>query len=432
MRRYRTLPSEFKPGEKLYLGQEYVLNSIGTAYQPSYTRELLMNGRGQWKICEDETHPGPPFKTGGPFDLISIRDSGCVVGREGRYYSFTTHPTTGLPKRVYFGGFCCNLKPSQWIPGEFLYTYPTEAQKDSFFDVSPYGAIGWKRFQPLKPKLDLTTALIEAKDLPGMLRETARNFASIWREAGGSKTSFGPKSVARNWLSTQFGWAPFVNDCKNLIQACKDFDSKYQRAKDQNGKWQRRGGVITDDVYHQVITSANISAHSPQPSEMLIVRNGSVGKHEVVESVERRIWFSASFKYWLPNINKFSFAKNYFGLNFGPSQLYELTPWSWLADWFSNAGDVLQNMQNYDDLTARYAFVMGYKRRVLKVNSQLYYHAGDISDCWSYALERKQRIEANPFGFGFTQDNLSVRQLQILSHLGLGTIPNTKKWWRVG
>lgn len=116
-------------------------------------------------------------------------------------------------------------------------------------------------------------------------------------------------------------------------------------------------------------------------------------------------------------------ARNYFGLNFSPSVVYELTPWSWLIDWFSNAGDCISNMTDYNDLTAKYAYVMGSRESRFRIESEMYYHKTTLRDTFVHSLSRKQRVEANPFGFGLTWDALSARQLSILGALGIGRLP---------
>jgi len=83
---------------------------------------------------------------------------------------------------------------------------------------------------------------------------------------------------------------------------------------------------------------------------------------------ETKKWFEGCFTYGLPSssdnwrkaLGFGSDADQLFGIALSPSILWELTPWSWAVDWFSNAGQVINNVTNFGlaGLVLRYGYIM--------------------------------------------------------------------------
>jgi hypothetical protein len=115
-----------------------------------------------------------------------------------------------------------------------------------------------------------------------------------------------------------------------------------------------------------------------------------------------------------------------YGLNVTPGDVYAAMPWSWLIDWFTNAGDIISNLDAgvSDRMIMDYAYVMGTQRNFLRATCTGAFKATpDGGDAVATAvLEQgwvtKRRISATPFGFGVTEDSLTPGQLSILGALG--------------
>jgi hypothetical protein len=112
--------------------------------------------------------------------------------------------------------------------------------------------------------------------------------------------------------------------------------------------------------------------------------------------------FSGGFTYHLPGdfpgfggMSKSSlYAKKILGLDLSPDTVWNLTPWSWAADWFSNTGDVIDNLSDYavDGLVMRYGYV---QRHVVETHS--YYIVDSIDNLpLSFVTEHKCRVKATP------------------------------------
>lgn len=120
-------------------------------------------------------------------------------------------------------------------------------------------------------------------------------------------------------------------------------------------------------------------------------------------------------------------------ISINPSSVYQMIPWTWLFDWFSNTGDIMYNLNQSmsNNLVAKYAYLMHeatyqtertalWKSRFLhRINgigeTQYMYGAGSSSTI----VTCKNRIAGNPFGFNLTLPDFSSWQVSILLALGL-------------
>jgi hypothetical protein len=115
-------------------------------------------------------------------------------------------------------------------------------------------------------------------------------------------------------------------------------------------------------------------------------------------------------------------ADKLFGISLTPEVLWNLAPWSWAVDWFSNTGDVISNLSDWasDGLVLQYGYMMEHT-----VSSYTYsmsptgIYRGVPAPPVSFVTETKIRRRASPFGFGINLSALSARQNAILVALGL-------------
>ena len=362
----------------------------------------------------DELHSGPPFRTGGPFDSISTSTDQYEVQGDYALGYFGYH---------YDGGF----SPHQW-PTDYLDSLSFNALRaDGWGDASQYGARAWNTFRPTQSGANMGVFLGEIRDVPRMLRTTALGFRNIWRSMGGSASGFGPKSVANHFLNTQFGWLPFLSDLRAFYKTQKSLDKALKQLRRDNGKWVRRRGTVTRDYSSEnVVEYYGIHAGLWPPLATYIYSSSAGGYIMTVER-QQDVWFSGAFRYWIPGKPdswqwKTRALGQIFGLQPSPSLLWELTPWSWLIDWCSDAGDAIANMSSimFDNLTAKYAYVMAHTRQTAKYRGWQFCHpVGSITGEWSATLDRKVRVGASPFGFGLTSNSFTGRQWSILAALGL-------------
>jgi len=115
-------------------------------------------------------------------------------------------------------------------------------------------------------------------------------------------------------------------------------------------------------------------------------------------------------------------AKKLLGLSLTPETLWNIAPWSWAVDWFSNTGDVISNLSDWasDGLVMHYGYMM--EKTIVKDTYNITpsgIQAFPSVPNLTLVTETKQRIRANPFGFGLSFDGLSTIQKAILAALGI-------------
>jgi len=116
-------------------------------------------------------------------------------------------------------------------------------------------------------------------------------------------------------------------------------------------------------------------------------------------------------------------AEKLLGLPLTPDVVWELTPWSWAIDWFSNAGSVISNVSAFKlgGLVMRYGYIM---EETTITDTYSMASAGFLDDTGpvppsTITYTVKRRREANPFGFGLSWDGLSPSQMLITAALGI-------------
>jgi hypothetical protein len=120
-------------------------------------------------------------------------------------------------------------------------------------------------------------------------------------------------------------------------------------------------------------------------------------------------------------------AKKTLGLSLTPDTVWNLAPWSWAVDWFTNAGDVISNLTDWAvyGLCLRYGYIMEHT-----IARDTYTYVGGSKGAGFkrteylpppiiLEVETKIRRKANPFGFGLTWNGLSPIQLAIAAALGI-------------
>jgi hypothetical protein len=313
---------------------------------------------------------------------------------------------------------------------------------ENFLSGESYGASAFNRARPKIEGVDLAMVLGEAREIPQMLKTTAKAFSDIWKGLGGSTTSvlMQPKKIADNFLNHQFGWVPFLGDMFRLYQTYTDSDKKIAQIERDNGQWVKRKRFIERLETSVFRNRSYLALVNPSLNGTLYAKrtldgiNNIQGFSDFHTQTMSRVWFEASFKYYLPQFDKSKHWNNsrygeamrlmsLYGLRVTPSTVYNLIPWSWLVDWFSNTGDVVDNIvaSQYDNLVSKYAYVMKQTVRAVTNTSHVFLSGyGDTHDIWTQYILTKSRSESgSPFGWNLQMGDLSLRQLSILAALGL-------------
>jgi hypothetical protein len=148
--------------------------------------------------------------------------------------------------------------------------------------------------------------------------------------------------------------------------------------------------------------------------------------------------FSGGFRFFYPEIDTAlrdlqrmeGEANILLGTRLDPEVLWNLQPWTWLADWFINFGDVLGNLSAIisDGLVIQYGYIMqeNVLRKEITFPKGLFLNNFPGSSSFTmkpWTVESiyrsKVRAAASPFGFGLTPEMFSPQQWAILAALGI-------------
>jgi len=239
------------------------------------------------------------------------------------------------------------------------------------------------------------------------------------------------RKTGSEYLNVEFGWRPFLDELGQLAIALEHAEGVIRQYERDAGKPVRRKySFPLSTSTETTLYSTGFYWSDPAGVASSLGFSGDQGVLRTREFEQRR-WFSGAFTYHLPSgydsrikMNEIRLqADKLLGLELSPELVWNLTPWSWAVDWVSNAGDVISNVSDsmVDGLVMRYGYLMEhtivkdtYTRRSPKVSG-----GRTISPSATFITETKQRVRANPFGFGLNWDGLSPRQLAILGALGI-------------
>jgi len=238
------------------------------------------------------------------------------------------------------------------------------------------------------------------------------------------------RNPGSEFLNLQFGIIPTSSDGLSLFNAVRQQADSIDRMLATSGKPVRRryNFPTKQDVSRQLFTN--------KPPSVVLgndLPNGQQATLGTVTRITRSIedtWFSGAYLHYFPE-NPFgrlvSALDAKYGILPGPSTVWSLAQWSWLIDWFTNAADVVSNLDNLGDtLVMPYAYIM--RRSTYNVESswsgQLRFNGVKTDVTMSDTLEMKvlQRHHAHPFGFGIDDSSLSAMQLAILAALGISRV----------
>ncbi len=281
--------------------------------------------------------------------------------------------------------------------------------------MNRWGAECVAKAAPGTSPMNLAVSLGELKKdgIPSMIGSTFKKRSGVAKAAGDE------------YLNAQFGWAPLVKDVKSLAKTMTSADEILDQLERDSGSIVRRRLTLKDewvttsdehigDSFPTVAGGSSSQFRKYYPSGELWLK-----KEEY-----RKVWFSGSFTYFLPSDYYARGAirggaartRVLYGLDLNPTTLWNLAPWSWAADWFSNADEVISNTTRFlsEGLVMHHGYLMEHT-----IHQYTYYSSQARVPALVLQTETKNRVEANPFGFGVEFPDLSGFQTSILAALGL-------------
>lgn len=294
------------------------------------------------------------------------------------------------------------------------------------------------RLRPTKSAANVAQALLELLvDVPRI------PFDAITKDQARARLL---KRGSAEYLNIVFGWAPLVGDVLKFCRAIVFADKILQQYRRDSGKRIRRrselpenlvtvssppttvgttlslGGVVGDDLF------SNYSSDS-------------VGQQTITHQTSETYSFSGAFSYLLTGDENFydkmaefgRFANKLLGVKISIDVLWQVAPWSWLSDWFTSIGSIIDvnNSIAQDNLVIQYGYLMRHSRYVRTWNHDgiTFANSGHTGPLRTeYIRTKKERVRATPYGFGINPGALTEQQWAILIALGL-TKGDKKFWW---
>lgn len=302
--------------------------------------------------------------------------------------------------------------------------------------MSGWGDKGYKRTMPKLEKASAFEFIGELRDVPRMLKTTARGFHDLWKLMGG-KTSASkimqPKKIADNFLNHQFGWSPFLKDLKDFDYVVQNYHDIIAKLVKRNDKWTRRRVTLKSEVSSRPIHSGIGNKCLPVFLDPGWYAPGQQPTWATVETKSSHITAVGVFKYYRPEfdekvqdrLSQWNSAMQFLtvsGARINPSNLYNAVPWTWAIDWFANVGDYVEHETavHQDALVSKYSYVMQHQRIERTFSNELPLFSGGRTLQFSRVIDSKQRERGNsPNGFSLTWDALTPRQLAIAAALGI-------------
>lgn len=261
------------------------------------------------------------------------------------------------------------------------------------------------------------------------------------------------RNLGSEHLNVQFGWIPFVSDIQKFIKAFMNAGEILKQYKRDSGKMVRRGyrlpDVTTNKNFRKFLTASSLIL--PRPALALSDYSNAEwgglngmftsGSGQVGASMDVLVWerfkFTGAFSYLVSEDDSFlgrmeqyaQLGNKLLGVKITPEVLWELTPWSWLADWELNIGSNITALTalGQDNLALRYGYLQRHTSTLQTITSDpITSYSGWRGTVTSQVhYERKERVKATPFGFGLNTAGFTDRQWAILGALGLTKAPKS-------
>jgi hypothetical protein len=303
--------------------------------------------------------------------------------------------------------------------------------------------------RPKPEMMNLLTAAYELKDLPDMLKTTAKGMHDAYKislaAVGGNPAKSGltsvkmPAEVAGHFLNHQFGWRPFVQDLSNLFGVVDSIGAHIAKKKRENNVWIHRTRSDPDSQTEQILSDTSGSSNlSVTPALGSSGTNNfilpSSARYTVSLEKSTKMWYAGWFKQYRlefdadyerlhPDFVQQRQVLTSLGYYISPIHVYKVTPWTWMIDWFTNVGDQVKAYSDLldDSIVCKHLCAMRHITSKIRYRQRAVLRTGGSLDFSFYrGFETKYRaVGLSPYGFSLLPNALSGTQLAILAAIGL-------------
>jgi len=381
------------------------------------------------------------YDRGHPFSTIKIERELSTIGKLASQDGKTSYYG---PIGLFYPG--CGLNSS--FDGSVSSSRPNIVPSSSFPDIDQAkGTYAISKTIPTLPVAGTAAFLGELHEgLPRLLGHSI-----LFRERAHAFHGLGSE-----YLNVQFGWKPFVHDIKKFAKAFSNAGRILEQYRRDSGKTVHRhwgfkpiketkvypeypfgyGSNLVNFVLQLPCNNTTYGTLSSPEINSLMVFGRTASAH-ASSVLEQKYSFSGAYSYLLSEDDSFfgrmeryvQEANKLLGIRITPDVLWELTPWSWLADWEANIGVNITNMTalGKDNLVLRWGYLMRttHFNHYISTSKFTSYSGFDQSIHSTLRVTKKERIRSSPFGFALNPDGFTNRQWAILGALGMTKSPRS-------
>jgi hypothetical protein len=251
-----------------------------------------------------------------------------------------------------------------------------------------------------------------------------------------AKRGAGSNTLSEEFLNQQFGIRPFIGDLQKLAQAVVTGDILLQRYNREASLLTRRsldlGSQVSTVVQPDAYMEVNLGARGGTPHPYYWLESYG-GYWTCVDEIVHSARFAGQYERFVPiNDSFFRASTDYarranklLGTEITPSVVYQITPWSWLLDWFGNFNVFMTNVSylNGNDTVLRYGYLTHRIDATRTWTRQSPLRTGDSRDIVNTVVLKHhvrvlKRVKASPYGFGINLPDMSPLRWAILAALG--------------
>jgi len=276
---------------------------------------------------------------------------------------------------------------------------------------------------PSRPVMNLPVSGFEMREIPDLLKSAGTRLSNIHvgqREVPpGSRwkpyVTYNGRDNASSYLEWQFGWAPLISDLgkiSNFISTVQNRAGYIHRLIDRPGGVKGQDWSASSSPFW-IGPIFPCSLYQSQPNVWMQFKT-TVTK-----------WASVA---WTPDVDMsgindddvFTKAiRSAYNLNLDVRDLWSVLPWSWLVDWFTNVGDIVDGSRNCVGMSSGSYCIMTRTRTSMVTHDEYNVPTGAALGVRSPWLEWQNRILAASVSPEAYLPFLNGSQLSILTSLSV-------------
>lgn len=313
------------------------------------TASSVSNGPIIWSIVRGNSLTGTDSVTFDPYKLPGYksmikRGESATTTLEGTEWTFTDGTFQYWQRRGYF----YPLEPPQWqydrsytgVRGSPLIYGSLPTNVSSSMERADNAALSKFAMQCSQARTQLqggvvlgelgkTISMIKSP-MSGLYRGVGSYLGQAKKLGRGNKSAASTQktldNVADLWLEYSYGWKPLVNDVKDAIKVVKQFSSDGVSRKRVNG-------------------SGTDSTNFPSGALTKDEAGGRIIKYRVNQRSTSSVRYSGAVICKIDGVGRPMEAVGVDWPNFLPT-IWELIPYSFLVDYFTNAGEIVTALSN--------------------------------------------------------------------------------------